>query len=779
MLRSFSFIAMGLLLVTSLFSQSDCREFLVVCGNSNLSLNSNGIGTDDFSNANNQAPACGFSESQSLWLKVPIGQDGLLEFSINPVNNQDDFDFAIYGPNVSCNNLGASIRCSSTNPQSAGVPANTGLRRTETDDTEGPGGSGNGFVRALQVTAGEEYIILIDNFSQTNAGFQLEWGANAPLIDVPEVVVEDVEICDQDGDGLVAFDLNQLNDGIADGEPNVEVTYHSTQNDALLGENSVNARSYTTTAASQVLFARVTAQGSGCSGVGRFVINVNTAPVMTEIIGSQSICPAVSRVPYAAVGTGTDTYEWIVEGGIVASGQGTADVIIDWGGPNDDALIKLVGKSMAGCVSDTLMLPVKINLELDPVLPEGPVQVCFLDRLSTTYSIPQVPGSEYKWTVENGEVLGTDHTNEIVVRWYDGATSGQVSYREFNPTITDCEGFSDILNVELLDEILVDVTQTNPVCNGETNGTIALNITGVSGAASVSWSDGGTGQTRDNLGTGDYSYTITDATGCQVQGLVALTEPDLLAITLAQPVRTSCFENMDGGIMATIIGGTGNYRYSVNGEGGQVMGGRLEILNLGRGDYELIVLDDNDCETRLGFTVEAPALLEPDLGSLQVLLACPGQADGGASIEAIGGTPDYSFLWVPVNQQGAEATDLAKGDYTVHITDANGCQASLDVFVGELIPRVDIPNAFSPNGDGENDSFAPLTNCFLSDYRFQIFNRWGNPIFFTNDQNVSWDGTVKGEPAPDGRYSYKLTYRIVVNDQLIEESFNGVLRIFR
>ncbi|GAB5527851.1 MAG: hypothetical protein Roseis2KO_57230 [Roseivirga sp.] len=111
-MRRLTFIVLGLLLLTGLFAQSDCRDFLVVCGNADLSLNSNGTGTNDFANTNNQPPSCGFTESQSLWLKVPIREDGLLEFAIRPNNNQDDFDFAIYGPNVSCNNLGASIRCS-------------------------------------------------------------------------------------------------------------------------------------------------------------------------------------------------------------------------------------------------------------------------------------------------------------------------------------------------------------------------------------------------------------------------------------------------------------------------------------------------------------------------------------------------------------------------------------------------------------------------------------------------------------------------------------------
>lgn len=763
----------------ALQAQSDCRDFLVVCGNTALSLNSNGTGTNDFANPNNQSPDCGFSETQSLWLKVPISRDGLLSFTIRPKNNQDDFDFAIYGPNVSCDNLGASIRCSSTNPQSAGVSADTGLRSTEPESSDGPGASGNGFVSVLPVLEGEEYIILIDNFSQTNAGFDLIWGSSAPLADVPRIEVADLELCDPDGDGLVAYDLNDLSEVIEDGQEDVEVSYHRTENDALLDENRVNARSYSTVSSSETLFARVTADGSGCSSIGEFRVIVNPDPVLDEVTGSQSICPAVSTVPYTATGTRVDIYEWFIEGGILTSGQGTADVIVNWGGSNDNAMVKLVGKSLAGCISDTLFLPVKINLELEPVLPQGDVEICFLDRLSATYVVPATPGSQYNWEVENGQLIGANGGNQITVEWNDGATLGKVSYREFNPSITDCEGFSDKLNIVLLNEIVVEVITKNPSCNGETNGSIMLGLTGISGTAVVNWSGGEEGLTRNDLGQGDYAYTITDDTGCQVQGMISLTEPEELTITLVEPIMASCSENKDGGVITIIAGGTGAYRYEVNGENGMVAGNNLEVLNLGRGDYNLTVRDQNDCEATLSFTVRAPELLEPDLESLQVLQACPGQADGTASIDAIGGTPDYSFLWQPVNQEGAEATDLAKGDYTVFIKDANGCETSLTVAVGELIPRVDIPNAFSPNGDGANDTFSPITNCQLDDYRLQIFNRWGNVVFFTDDQDLSWSGSVNNTPAPDGKYSYKVSYRVTVNDQLIEDTFRGTLRIIR
>jgi gliding motility-associated-like protein len=67
-----------------------------------------------------------------------------------------------------------------------------------------------------------------------------------------------------------------------------------------------------------------------------------------------------------------------------------------------------------------------------------------------------------------------------------------------------------------------------------------------------------------------------------------------------------------------------------------------------------------------------------------------------------------------------------------------------------------IPNAFTPNGDGLNDTFGPVGEG-ITDYSMQIFNRWGNLIFESNDMNVQWDGNYHNEIAPTGTYVYKLS----------------------
>ena len=780
-------IIVGLFIQASaLFGQgaADCKDFIVICSSTTLALNSSGTGNPDFNNTTNPVPVCwsGFAaENQSLWLKVPVAEDGILEFTIAPNNLNDDFDFAIFGPNVDCNNLGNAVRCSTTNPQLAGVSAMTGLSASEMDENEGPGQLGNGFVSVLPVKAGEEYIIFIDNFSASNGGFELQWGNSNPLFTPP--IVEnpgDVLYCDGDGDGSVVIELGLLDDQISRSGINTDVKYYLSERDAQLDENQLDPRAYTLDVNQRRIFARVTTNDNGCFGITSFNAILTVVEPLGAVTGPRSVCPTVEGVPYTLVPSNADRYDWFVDGGTLASGQGTTDVTIDWGQTNNDAMVKVVGKIGAECVSDTLFFPVRVNRRLEPETPRGPEMVCLDDLLNPLYSVPPIPGSEYEWGVENGTIVGPNDENAVEVAWNDGETQGRVFLREFNPSIAECEGFSDTLRIEILPRILVAPTVTQSLCAGDNSGRIDLNPSGGSGAFIITWDDTNeTGPTRQNLSPGTYTYTVTDEMGCFINNTVMVTEPEVISLADLNPIDASCFESADGGLTAVISGGTGDYRYTINGQTVPIVGNSLEIQNLARGTYDLEVRDENDCVFTIPITVDSPALLEPDVANLMIQDACPGQSDGSININAVGGTPDYQFFWTPINETGRTVNQLPSGEYTVRIVDMNNCEASLEVFVSEVQPRVQVPDAFSPNGDGENDAFAPVSNCPLSDYQFRVFNRWGTMVFATDNQFAGWSGRVNGEDAPEGRYSYKLVYRIVVNGQLIEESVSGIMRLFR
>uniref|UniRef100_UPI00046FB7DF hypothetical protein n=1 Tax=Aquimarina megaterium TaxID=1443666 RepID=UPI00046FB7DF len=284
------------LLLTSVFfigysqnEPTDCVNSIIVCGDTNLELNSNGVGINDFALPGNNAPACSFTESQSLWLRVNIVQSGTLAFTITPESSStaEDYDFAVYGPNVTCSTLGSSIRCSSTNPPAAGVSTLTGLNSTETDLSEGPGNLGNGFVRAIDAVAGEEYFILIDNFSQ-NGGFDLTFTGTAILPDSPvntagTTVNLDLTECDvigNSGDGRTNFDLNSNTAAILGTQTNTAISYHNTEEDASIN-NLPLASPYLSTQNNETIHVRIENTITGCFIIDTFTLITIPGPQIT------------------------------------------------------------------------------------------------------------------------------------------------------------------------------------------------------------------------------------------------------------------------------------------------------------------------------------------------------------------------------------------------------------------------------------------------------------------------------------------------------------------
>ncbi len=75
----------------------------------------------------------------------------------------------------------------------------------------------------------------------------------------------------------------------------------------------------------------------------------------------------------------------------------------------------------------------------------------------------------------------------------------------------------------------------------------------------------------------------------------------------------------------------------------------------------------------------------------------------------------------------------------------------------EIVPSMSlyVPNTFTPNGDGLNDTFGVAGEA-IKDFRMQIFNRWGQLIFETSNANERWDGTYGGQKVPMGTYVYKV-----------------------
>ncbi|WKZ75551.1 MAG: gliding motility-associated C-terminal domain-containing protein [Vicingaceae bacterium] len=88
---------------------------------------------------------------------------------------------------------------------------------------------------------------------------------------------------------------------------------------------------------------------------------------------------------------------------------------------------------------------------------------------------------------------------------------------------------------------------------------------------------------------------------------------------------------------------------------------------------------------------------------------------------------------------------------------------------------VNLPNAFSPNADGENDVFRLLGADKVAEMELRVFNRWGQQVFYTNQKETGWDGSFKGQPAPTGVYAYTLVATLT-NGEVITKKGNVTLK---
>ena len=259
---------------------NDCENAIVICGNSSLGIEPDGIGFDEFSLPGNFVPSCYVFDQHRIWFKFEFVASGTFTFYLTPDNGFDDYDFAIFGPTISCTELGHAIRCSSTHPGAAGVPVDTGLNMTETDTEEGPGEDGNGYLKYIDAVAGEVYYLLVDR-AEGSGPFSLFYTGTAKLpnevtANQPNNLIQ----CDSDGvpDDRTNFNLDLQTNTIIGTQTDVAVTYHENLNDASIGINPL-ASPYRNTSNPQTIYARIESI-NGCSNITTFELEIGNPQLL-------------------------------------------------------------------------------------------------------------------------------------------------------------------------------------------------------------------------------------------------------------------------------------------------------------------------------------------------------------------------------------------------------------------------------------------------------------------------------------------------------------------
>ena len=296
--------------------------------------------------------------------------------------------------------------------------------------------------------------------------------------------------------------------------------------------------------------------------------------------------------------------------------------------------------------------------------------------------------------------------------------------------VTDAIDSKDTVtfDIDILEAVVVEPITTPASCTGTCDGVIELFITGGSNLFDVSWDNGMTGNTINQLCPGTYAYTITDRAdnSCITTGSVELGQFEDIAISLQQAISPTCHMGSDAAINIEVSGGSSSYSFLwSNGMTEQ------NISGLTAGSYAVTVTD-----IVLGCSESAQFVVEPTLpitlvGAEITQPNCPGESNGQVII-TLENTEAPLITW-DNGQIGPIATNLAAGTHAFSVVDRNGCTLSSSVTIEDRQQLVIDQTVVNASCFGFNDGSVDLQ---IDGGTPPFFIQWSNGARTNNIQNL-------------------------------------------
>jgi len=272
-------------------------------------------------------------------------------------------------------------------------------------------------------------------------------------------------------------------------------------------------------------------------------------------------------------------------------------------------------------------------------------------------------------------VLASGGTGGITYLWTNGATSSTVSNLPlglYSVTVTDGNGCSIIGEAEVnpAQPLDVFVEIVHPQCNGSNDGSL-LAIAGGNPPFSFLWSNGATGNYINNLSSGVYTVTVTNAISCTTEITNEITDPLALDLTATVIQNVTCHDGQNGAAMVACSGGVPPYTYDWS-TGATGTGNSNTQYNLPTGTFTITVTDFNDCSATTNVTVTQPAglTINPTITNI----SCHNGNNGAIALNVNGNIGNLSYLWSNAATTSS-ISGLSAGTYSVTVQDSeNNCQ---------------------------------------------------------------------------------------------------------
>ena len=317
-----------------------------------------------------------------------------------------------------------------------------------------------------------------------------------------------------------------------------------------------------------------------------------------------------------------------------------------------------------------------------------------------------------------------------------------------------CRVASLLLFVQINPPPITSAVNSGPVCQ---NSTLVLTA---SGGTQYAWSGAnnftasGSSVNITNIQptqAGKYYVFVTDTNGCtNSDSTVAVVNPAPIA-TVAFTESAIC----TGNNIQLISSGGGTYAWLPPTGLSSVSMASPVASPTATTPYTVTVTNSFACADTASIVVNVNEAPTANAGPDKAIMS-------GTSIKLLATATGQSvtYLWAP-NSNIDDATILqptvsppVSTTYTLTVTSTNGCGTAVDSMHVFMFKGIYIPSAFSPNGDGINDTWKIPALAVFPNFQLSVFDRFGHIVFQNNNTSIPWDGTYKGEPVSPGTYVY-------------------------
>ncbi|MEP3211410.1 MAG: T9SS type B sorting domain-containing protein [Maribacter sp.] len=345
---------------------------------------------------------------------------------------------------------------------------------------------------------------------------------------------------------------------------------------------------------------------------------------------------------------------------------------------------------------------------------------------------------------------------------------------DYSVIVQDAKGCIELIEFSITepDQLLMTLSATPEICVGDQDGAIIISPQGgtppyssaINSNDDVDFVEGRLN--INDLAGGDYFIYVKDANGCTVQDLIR--------------VETGANLNASVEVIYECSGTTPTNRLNLTFEDNSVEEDVIYALNstnpndfildpnfenLLPGNHFIQIVHANGCSTTVDFEIEEFETLVLTLEQLDL---------NEITATATGGREGYTYYFDGQNNTDDNTFYIRRTDtFEVRVVDENGCEATASIFV-EFID-IEIPNFFTPDGDGKNDIWIPRNIEQFPDIFITIYDRYGREVYRIKDNEDGWNGLYQEADLPTGDYWYVIR----LNGEDDDREFVGNFTLYR